>query len=95
MPVTLQCQFLSLLFLYAVCTFIFKKTDFVQFDYCFVCSKENTFNIFIFSKPTKVHDEQSLSSAHSYMKYMYNSGKIQITIEKFKRISGHQMSTSS
>jgi hypothetical protein len=26
---------------------------------------------------------------------MYNSGKIQLTIEKFKRISGHQMSTSS
>jgi hypothetical protein len=26
---------------------------------------------------------------------MYNSGKIQLTIEKFKRISGHQMSASS
>jgi hypothetical protein len=26
---------------------------------------------------------------------MYNSGTIQLTIEKFKRISGHQMSTSS
>jgi hypothetical protein len=26
---------------------------------------------------------------------MYNNGKIQLTIEKFKRISGHEMSTSS
>jgi hypothetical protein len=50
---------------------------------------------FIFSKPTKVHNEQCLSSAHLSMIYMFNYGKIQLTIEKFKRISGHQMTTSS
>jgi hypothetical protein len=43
--------------------------------------------------PTKVHDEQFLMSAHLQM--IYNSGKTQLTIEKFIRISGHQMSTSS
>jgi hypothetical protein len=80
----------------AVCilfTIIIKQS--VQYNYCFVCSKENTFNNFIFSKPNKVHNEQCLTSAHSSMIYMYNSGKIQLTIEKFKRISGNQMSTSS
>jgi hypothetical protein len=87
MPVILQ------LFLNAVCIFItiIIKTDFVQFDYCSVCFKENTCNIFIFSKPTKVHDEQYVSR-HDIL---HNSGKIQLTIEKFKRISCHQMSTSS
>jgi hypothetical protein len=50
-------------------------------------------NIVISSMPTKVHDEQCLSSAHSLISY--NSGKHQLTIEKFIRISSHQMSTSS
>jgi hypothetical protein len=30
-----------------------EKTDFVNFDYCFVCSKEKTFNILISSKTPK------------------------------------------
>jgi hypothetical protein len=55
--------------------------------------EKETFNILISSMPTKVHDEQYLLSAHSYM--IYNSGKDQLTIEQFIRISGHQMSTSS
>jgi hypothetical protein len=44
-------------------------------------------NILISSMPTKVHDEQCFSSAHS--KIVYNSGKNLLTIEKFIRISGH------
>jgi hypothetical protein len=70
-----------------------EKKDFVHFDYCFVCSKENTFNILISSKPTKVHDEQCLLSSHFSM--IYNSDKIQLTTEHFIRISSHKMSTSS
>jgi hypothetical protein len=68
-------------------------TDFVHFEYCFVCSKENTFNVLISSKPTKVHNEQCLLSSHLSM--IYNSGKTQLTTEHFIRISSHQMSTSS
>jgi hypothetical protein len=89
---------LLMLFLYSVCIFvtiIIIKKNFVNFDYCFVCSKENTFNILTSSKPTKVYEEHYLSSALSFMIYMYNSGKVQLIIEKFIRISGHQMSTRS
>jgi hypothetical protein len=57
----------------AVLLFTIINTEFVKFDYCFVCSKENTFNILIFIKPTKVHDKQCLSTAHSSMICMHNS----------------------
>jgi hypothetical protein len=68
---------------------------FVHFDYCFVCSKEKKINILISSKPTKVRDELCLSSAHSSMICMYNSGSIQLTIGKLIRISSHHMPPKS
>jgi hypothetical protein len=55
------CYYFYILFVYLLHLYtVIKKHR--HFDYCVVCFKENTLNILISIKPTKVHDEQCLCS---------------------------------